>query len=372
MAEKLLFFHNSLPEYRVAFFQALQKSADVQFVILEKNLQKKLYHTETAELNLRDLNLIFLDEAMLHFHEIKKIIKNYSGKYILLPPLDSFHLLLQALYIERIAAEKKVIYWSEKWEAPINLQPFLKKCKNAVHRVAFRVVLRRVAFCIASGTKAAEYLENTVGTRKKVKIAYDSSGANPSATKLNIRKKHLIPSDWKIVLYYGRIIPRKGLDVLIRACGGILKSRKSTLLVCGDGDFRPFCERLAKKMQIDNIQFAGWISPKDKYAYFSQSDIFVLPSLFRGGVPEAWGLTVNESLQCGTPVVATTAVGSAYDLLNGRDGCMVEENDPLALSEAIYKILNRSDETKAQETCLEAARKFSIKAMAEEFVSSLE
>jgi glycosyltransferase involved in cell wall biosynthesis len=66
--------------------------------------------------------------------------------------------------------------------------------------------------------------------------------------------------------------------------------------------------------------------------YYGACDLFVLPTRFLLTEPvncESWGFTVNEAMSLGVPVVATTAVGAAYDLIvPGETGAMAEAGDP--------------------------------------------
>ena len=116
------------------------------------------------------------------------------------------------------------------------------------------------------------------------------------------------------------------------------------------------------------VIFTGKIQPMERRAFYQQSDIFVLPSYCMNGICEAWGLTVNEAIECGTPVIATTAVGAAYDILaNGSvAGIMIEENNKNALETAIESVLSKNI-TFSRDEIQEFYKKFSIEKMADSF-----
>ena len=93
----------------------------------------------------------------------------------------------------------------------------------------------------------------------------------------------------------------------------------------------------------DKIHFTGWVESTEKAAYFLLADVVVVPSIFYAGGSEVWGFAVNESMSVGKPVVATRAVGSAYDLIqNGKNGYIVPDKDSEALSKAISLIFENS------------------------------
>ena len=117
-------------------------------------------------------------------------------------------------------------------------------------------------------------------------------------------------------MYMSRIIPRKGLDVLIKAFSLLRRKRSDvSLLIGGDGPFRQYCEKLLKSMKIPDVSFAGSITPQSVIDIYQQADVFVLPSYLKGNQYEAWGLVINEAMSMSLPIITTTAVGAAYDLV---------------------------------------------------------
>lgn len=146
----------------------------------------------------------------------------------------------------------------------------------------------------------------------------------------------------KVILYLGRLIEVKGVDILIRAFAKLsLESHDVVLLIAGEGKEKARLLKLCKQMGLDDkVMFVGFVPWKDRAAYFMACDVFVCPSITRGA-PEVWGLVVNEAMSLGKPVVVTTAVGSAYDLVeNGVNGYVVPEGNVDALYEAIKGIIN--------------------------------
>ena len=95
----------------------------------------------------------------------------------------------------------------------------------------------------------------------------------------------------------------------------------------------------------------------------------MLPSYPRKGSVEIWGLTVNESLEAGTPVVATNAVGAAFDLLNGRNGIMVNHSSAVELKSAIDTYIEKEIYTK---DCRNTANKYSVSNMASDFIKCID
>ena len=89
--------------------------------------------------------------------------------------------------------------------------------------------------------------------------------------------------------------------------------------------------------------FLGSCQSDETPYFYLNSDIFVLPTRFLLSEPvncESWGFTVNEAMSLEVPIVATTAVGSAFDLIvDGETGMLAEENNHLHLAEKINYLL---------------------------------
>jgi glycosyltransferase involved in cell wall biosynthesis len=137
-----------------------------------------------------------------------------------------------------------------------------------------------------------------------------------------IPRKELVqrynPGGHKIILFVGRMIPAKGVDVLLEAYAKVLRKEKNvTLLLCGDGPQRAEYGELAQKLGLQGKAiFAGAVSQADLPHLYAMSSVFVLSTAyhFADGTPipnvsENFGLVIAEALACETPVVATNIGG---------------------------------------------------------------
>lgn len=165
----------------------------------------------------------------------------------------------------------------------------------------------------------------------------------PNCCELNdckyedIRVKYKIDNQMKCILYFGRVMKEKGLDILIKAFSK-LPEGKFFLLVVGDGPFLDSCKGLARKLGLVNIHFAGSINPQIRKNYFQQCDIFVLPGTYYKGWVDVWGLTIGEAIQFDKIVISTYGVGSAIDLIkNGLNGFIVQPENVKELVESIER-----------------------------------
>jgi glycosyltransferase involved in cell wall biosynthesis len=133
----------------------------------------------------------------------------------------------------------------------------------------------------------------------------------------------------------------KGLNVLLEAIS-LLHDRSGKvphLLVGGDGDARSQYEQEAISLGIeDHVSFLGYIKEDDLVTYYSEADLFALPSL--SSDQEGFGLVLLEALASGTPVVTTDVVGISEAVRNNDIGDIVPRNDPTELATTIDDLLS--------------------------------
>jgi len=138
--------------------------------------------------------------------------------------------------------------------------------------------------------------------------------------------------------FVGELRKKKGMEVLLSAHARINKQRPITLLIIGEvrqGDDRKLLEDFQNANPQYPIIITGHIPHNDLPSYYSLIDIFIHPSL-RDGMPNA----VLEAMACERAVIAT-AVGGTKDILeDGKNGVVVNVNDPDMLAEKIVELLD--------------------------------
>jgi len=154
-----------------------------------------------------------------------------------------------------------------------------------------------------------------------------------------------LPSDVPVLLSVGRLVPRKGVDNVIRALGVLVRRLgvPAELLVVGgnsdvaDPALTPEIARLraiaAEAGVADHVTFTGRRSRELLKLYYSAADAFVTTPWY-----EPFGMTAVEAMACGTPVVGARIGGIKYSVLDGSTGYLVPPNDPLALADRLNEI----------------------------------
>ncbi|QNK54408.1 glycosyltransferase family 4 protein [Paenibacillus sp. PAMC21692] len=132
-----------------------------------------------------------------------------------------------------------------------------------------------------------------------------------------------------------RLVPAKGLDILLRACAE-LKARGCpfVLHIIGDGPMRKELEALAQELNLyDDIIFYGYMLHPEEFMPFF--DVFVLPSR-----AEAFGSVFAEAALCWLALVGTNVGGIGEQIEDGVNGLLVEPENHLALAEALEKVVS--------------------------------
>jgi phosphatidyl-myo-inositol alpha-mannosyltransferase len=197
-------------------------------------------------------------------------------------------------------------------------------------RVAERFALR-IAVSPAAQQYAAGALRLPLGAFRVVPNGVDVdrfAGAEPLPD--------LRDPERPLLLFVGRVEPRKGLDVLVR---GFLRLRASAphvrLCVVGDGPDRARCEDMIPRSIRPDVHFAGRVGDEDLPRYHASADVLVSPAT--GG--ESFGIVLLEGMAAGLPVVASDIPGYRTVMKDGRQGRLVMPGDGLALSEVLETLL---------------------------------
>jgi glycosyltransferase involved in cell wall biosynthesis len=149
----------------------------------------------------------------------------------------------------------------------------------------------------------------------------------------------LIPPGSRSLLFVGRLVPYKGVPVLLEAFARLLQEEPHlTLLIAGRGPLREALVRQAHRSGIaDRVAFLGFVPDSDLGPLYRYSDLVVAPSL---SPLEATATALEEASACGTPVVGTTLPGTEETVPNdGRRGLLVPPGDAEALARAILRML---------------------------------
>lgn len=192
---------------------------------------------------------------------------------------------------------------------------------------------RRFAVSSPALAESSPVLRRYADRIRVIPFAIDAERWRPDA--LAQRAAELRDQDPRpIVLFVGRLVPYKGVDVLLRAAAPLAVR----VVIAGDGPARGSLERTAAAVrQVAAVEFAGSIADEALKAWMHASAALVLPSLTRA---EAFGFVQLEAMASGVPVVSTSvATGVPWVNQHGVTGLVVPPGDVAALRAALAAII---------------------------------
>jgi glycosyltransferase involved in cell wall biosynthesis len=155
------------------------------------------------------------------------------------------------------------------------------------------------------------------------------------------------------VLFVGRLVPAKGLAVLLEALA-ILRRHAGAVpsfSVVGDGPDRRWLERRSRELGLD-VVFTGQLAPPAVAGAMRRALVVVVPSTG----PEPLGLVALEAMAAGAVVVASAVGGLTETVEDGRNGYLVPAGHPDALAAGLVRALEVSGRRDEYERLRSAAR----------------
>jgi phosphatidylinositol alpha-1,6-mannosyltransferase len=151
-----------------------------------------------------------------------------------------------------------------------------------------------------------------------------------------------LPTRGPLVVSVSRLVPRKGMDVLIEAANRLAPSYPDlTLVIAGDGRQRGRLERLAARSPL-HVRVLGRVGDDDRAALLGAADVFVMACRNRwfGLEQEGFGIVFLEAAAAGVPQIAGASGGAPEAVLHGVTGLVVDHpEDPGEVAEAVRALL---------------------------------
>jgi len=150
-----------------------------------------------------------------------------------------------------------------------------------------------------------------------------------------LKETENITKNGRKIIHIGRLVPWKKTDLLIRAVSVLIKDIPDiNLVIVGDGPQRKELENLAKELGVAaNVQFAGAVyKPLELGKYLMEADVYVLAGM--------GGLSINEAMAFGKPVICSVCDGTEKDLvLDSINGYFFRPDDVYDLADKIRQLI---------------------------------
>jgi glycosyltransferase involved in cell wall biosynthesis len=190
-----------------------------------------------------------------------------------------------------------------------------------------RRLLSSAAGALVPGTAAREYVLGLGVDPDRIAVAPNAFDLTAFTEAVERARGRHGPT----VLTVARLSPEKDVATLLRAVKGL----DAELVVVGDGPQ----EVALREAAPPNARFAGRAGRDELPRWYANADVFALASR-----SETWGMSLSQAAAAGLPLVATEAVGGAWDLIeSGVNGYRVPVGDEDALREALSQVLADED-----------------------------
>ncbi|MYD10017.1 MAG: glycosyltransferase family 4 protein [Chloroflexi bacterium] len=195
-----------------------------------------------------------------------------------------------------------------------------------------RWVLRRADYAIAGAAGAADVLR-AKGYRGRLAVIPQFGTSETLFTPRDSK-----PQRQFTIGYIGRVVPEKGIDVLLRAAARMDGDWR--MRVVGGGSARVETRALAQALIVDDrVDFVGQLPSAELPAEYHKIDVLVLPSLTRPNWKEQFGRVLVEAMASGVPVIGSDS--GAIPGVIGAAGRLVPEGDVEAFARALAELRDR-------------------------------
>lgn len=266
----------------------------------------------------------------LHIFRLIREIKKYDIVHI----HDTFYMTSHIAGLAAIIRKKR--YFMTQHVAIVdhpNIMVVL--IQKAIYNTWGKLLFSKAARIVTYNVNVRDYLISIGIDDNKILLNYNGIDLKkfypPTKSEKNeLRAKYNLPIDKKIVLFVGRLVPKKGFDVVYN-----VKSSDYLTIIAGPGDIPT-----NMKNSRDVILF-GPASQDQVCDLYKLSDVFVFPA-----TGEIFTLAMQEAMACGLPVITTNDGGyNQYEL--DRQKILFVEKDSRAVKSAIESIIDNEDAKKS-------------------------
>jgi len=235
--------------------------------------------------------------------------------------------------------------------------------------------LRRADKVVAVSSFTCDALTRDMGVQPTrlalIQNGVDTDRFTPGVPDPAFLAKHGLTGK-KIVVTVGRLVPRKGIDMAIRAMRRVVDELPNVHhIVVGEGDYRATLERIIDEEKLStHVTLVGKTGDEDLLNYLRCCDVFLMPNrTMPDGDTEGFGLVFREANACAKPVIGGRAGGAVEAVIDGESGLLVDGQDVNSIAAAILQLLRDPDLShKMGQQGLQLALANNTQAVAERFL----
>jgi glycosyltransferase involved in cell wall biosynthesis len=277
---------------------------------------------------------------------------------------SSFH---RAAFLSTLRAGRPILFRGETTDHAVRRGA----TKTWVRDQALRWLYGRCARLLHVGRRSYEHFRRLGCPEERLLFSpycvdttpFEGDEATRARVRDHVRERLGLSPENILLLFSGKLSPRKGPEILVRAVAETPPALRDRLVMAflGDGELRTALEGLTRDLSV-RAHFIGFRGQTELSPLYHAADLLVLPSLRS----ETWGLVVNEALHHGLPCVVSEAVGGWPDLVeSGVTGQVCETGSPHALAAALKRALPLIGLVQVRALCREKVAGYTVERAAE-------
>ncbi len=193
---------------------------------------------------------------------------------------------------------------------------------------------------------------------------FQQQAATLKPQRLALRNALHLPSDKVIILYSGKYIQKKRPLDLLAAFSRCRLRDEAHLVFMGEGELRSEMEAFMDRKGLKNVTLTGFVNQSEVAGYYAAADVFVMCS----GLGETWGLSTNEAMNFGLPLILSDLTGSHADLVDeGENGFVFKTGDVQELAGKLEAMIAMPPDERQRmgQKSLEIVNRYSFDRIAE-------
>lgn len=362
---RLLFLTTYASPYRVAFFDALGRLADVTV----------LYSDNTEKQTHRSRDWFVSGDGSAHIVQLSKCVATLGKKDLCTDVIDWLKQPWDAIVLCGYSSPTTMLAmaWLKAHHRPYWLEVdggLIRRDSKLKYRYK-KWLISSADGWLSTGEATTDFLCHYGAVRDRVKIYPFTSLSEtdllpcvPSREEKLALRRELGLEGENILLSIGQFIHRKGFDVLLRAAARL--EQPCEIYIVGGEPTEEYLA-LARELGLTNVHFHGFKKKEALSKYYRAADLFVLPTR-----EDIWGLVVNEAMAYGLPVITTDRCVAGLELVEeGVSGYLVPAGDEAALAEKTELAL-AGDLTAMGDAALRRVQPYTIENMARVHLAILE
>jgi len=172
----------------------------------------------------------------------------------------------------------------------------------------------------------------------KIEVIYNGVDTNLFCPidKIVARECFNIPRETFVVLYVGRLVERKNVDLIIEAMDRLRSNKNIMALIAGSGHMYDTLQKKIKYKSLeDRVKLLGFVNHETLPKLYNAADVFVHPSIYEG-MP----LTLLEAQACAVPIICTSFKGVSNVVVDDETGIILKDSSAEELAKKLEFLFN--------------------------------